>query len=195
MRPFSVIPLLLFAWFLFAEPGGVQAQTQESVPAVTRTPGGALWRAAVVPGWGQIYNKQYLKLPFVYGARGGLLVAAITINDDYQLYRKAFLYKAFEEHVEAGLAEINPYCDEVSYYNRLANELGANSSRPICAQRDTFRRNRDLSYLGIGLVYALSVLDAYVSAHLLDFNVDENLAFRITPAPSGVRLRARIVIP
>ena len=160
-----------------------------------RTPTGALWRSAVVPGWGQAYNGQYLKLPFVYGAIGGLLFAAIKIGEDYKLYRNAFLYKAYQEQVESGLIEINPYETNKSYYDELATEFGQISSSPLRAQRDTLRRNRDFAYLGVGLVYALSVLDAYVSAHLLDFNVDENLAFRINPVPNGVRLSGRIILP
>jgi len=30
------------------------------------SPRGALWRAAVAPGWGQIYNRDYIKVPFVW---------------------------------------------------------------------------------------------------------------------------------
>ena len=149
----------------------------------------------MVPGWGQAYNGQYLKLPFLYGAMGGLIIAAIKIGEDYQLYRNAFLYKAFQEQVDSGLIEVNPYETNQSSYDELAQKFGQISSAPLRANRDTLRRNRDLSYLGVGLVYALSLLDAFVSAHLLDFNVDENLAFRINPVPNGVRFSGRIILP
>ena len=33
-------------------------------------PGKAALRSAIIPGWGQIYNKKYWKLPIVYGALG-----------------------------------------------------------------------------------------------------------------------------
>ena len=46
--------------------------------------------------------------------------------------------------------------------------------------------------IGIGLVYGLAMLDAYVSAHLLDFDVGENLSFRADPLAGGFRLSARI---
>ncbi len=171
------------------------AQSVQSDSLDLRTPTGALWRAAVIPGWGQFYNRQYIKLPFVYGAIGGLIVAAIRNNEDYELYRKAFLYKAFEEQVESGIIETNPQADGKSSYDELAARFGPISSFPLRLKRDNLRRNRDLSYLGAGLIYGLSVLDAFVSAHLLDFDVDENLSIRISPNPDGFRLSARIAIP
>jgi len=156
------------------------------------SPQGALWRAAVVPGWGQIYNRQYIKLPFVYGAMGGLIFAIVSLNDDYQLYRKAFQYKAFQELVESGTLETNPRESFLSSYNLLVEQFGPISSRPIRTRRDNLRRNRDLSIVGIGLVYGLSILDAFVSAHLMDFDVDENLSLRMTPAMPGIRISASV---
>lgn len=171
------------------------AQSVQTDSLDLRTPRGALWRAAVIPGWGQFYNRQYIKLPFVYGAIGGLIVAGIRNNKDYQLYRKAFLYKAYEEQVESGIIETNPREDDRDSYEELAAEFGPISSFPLRLKRDNLRRNRDLSYLGAGIIYALSILDAFVSAHLLDFDVDENLSIRISPIPDGIRLSARIAIP
>ncbi|GMQ82015.1 MAG: hypothetical protein BMS9Abin05_1454 [Rhodothermia bacterium] len=194
-RSIRCVFTLIFFLLIFASVQTAFAQEEGPQTHTARTPTGALWRSALVPGWGQAYNGQYLKLPFVYGAIGGLLFAAIKIGEDYKLYRNAFLYKAFQEQVDSGLIEVNPYETNQSSYDELAAKFGQISSSPLRAQRDTLRRNRDFSYLGVGLVYALSVLDAYVSAHLLDFNVDENLAFRINPVPNGVRFSGRIILP
>jgi hypothetical protein len=38
-----------------------------------------------------------------------------------------------------------------------------------------FRRQRDLAVLGLFGVHLLSILDANVDAHLMDFDVSENL--------------------
>ncbi len=69
----------------------------------------------------------------------------------------------------------------------MVASLGAVSNGYLVAQRDAFRRNRDLSILGIGIVWSLQVLDAYVSAHLLDFDVGEDLTFHVAPGldPGG----------
>ena len=45
-----------------------------------------------------------------------------------------------------------------------------------------WRRNVELSYIGLILVYALQVLDAYVDAQLYSWDVNENLSLRIAPS-------------
>lgn len=44
-----------------------------------------------------------------------------------------------------------------------------------------WRRNLELSYIGLIAVYALQVLDAYVDAQLYSWDVNENLSLRIEP--------------
>ncbi len=170
----------------------VRGDSLSVVEASSHSPQGALRRSALLPGWGQIYNRQYIKLPFIYGALGGLIYAAKTSHDDYVLYREAFQYKSWQEQVESGQAESNPKTSFKDSYEVISAKFGAVSSRPLESQRNNFRRSRDLSLIGIGLVYGLAMLDAYVSAHLLDFDVGENLSFRADPQAGGFRLSARI---
>jgi hypothetical protein len=184
--------------FLLAVTGVAPARAQTVLPdsAVVlrtppKTPKGALWRSAAVPGWGQIYNKQYIKLPFVYGALGFLTYQAVASHDEYILYRQAFQYKAWQELVDSGSAESNPKAYFKASYDRIAAQFGTVSSRPLSSQRNIFRRSRDLSLVGVGLVYGLAMLDAFVSAHLLDFDVGEDLSVRASPAAGGIRLSAR----
>ncbi len=143
-------------------------------------------RAALVPGWGQIYNRQYAKLPFLYVGMGVLVVSAFQANSEYGRYRRAFLYKAFQERVDSGSIETNPQAQFQADYDRIQAELGIDRSGPLETHRDILRRNRDLSILGIGALWALGVLDAYVSAHMSDFDVSEDLTIRVTPSFSGV---------
>lgn len=156
------------------------------------TPRGALWRAAAVPSWGQLYNRQYLKLPFVYAGLAGIVWLAVRNNERYLLFRHAYQHKASLEGLYPEGEE--PPASYVEDYARVLVVLGASSVsssqlRPI---RDRYRRNRDLSYFGIGLVYGLTVLDAYVSAHLLDFDVGEDLTVSVRPGPDGVAAALRV---
>lgn len=177
---------LLLTVCLAIAPESAQSQTSPAdTPQQVRSPKAALLRASVFPGWGQVYNRQYIKLPILYAGIGVLAVSAIQANKDYVLYRNAFQYKAFAEITAEG--EVNPKAEFQSYYDEIAAVLGPVSSSPLESHRDNLRRNRDLSILGIAAVWGLGVLDAYVSAHLSSFDVGEDLTLRVTPsfAPTG----------
>ena len=171
-----------------------QTSTAVEVQTDPRTPRGALWRAAAVPGWGQLYNRQYWKMPLVYAGLGGLTATTLAVNQKYLRYRHAYLYKAYEELVARGQRDDNPWTQYADVYQDIINDVaqGQDLNASILRdQRDAFRRNRDLLYFGIGLWYGLSILDAYVSAHLVDFDVSEDLAFRLAPHPEGLAVSVR----
>lgn len=151
------------------------------------SPRKALWRALAVPGWGQWYNRQYYKIPFVYGGLGGITVALINTNRQYLRFRHAALFKLSQER---GNNEYPQFEDE---YESIRDEVGGEvSSDVLRRERDRYRRLRDLSVIGLGLYYGLTVLDAYVSAHLLTFDVGEDLSMQIYPTPDGVSATLRI---
>lgn len=156
------------------------------------TPKGALRRAAILPGWGQYYNRQYYKMPFVYAGIGGMAAFAYYLNGQYLLYRHAYQYKAYQERVDSGRIEENPKAHYKGDYDQVAARYGDISSGPLRTQRDLFRRNRDLSYFGIGIVYGLTILDAYVSAHLMDFDVGEDLTLQVKPAGPGIQAAVKL---
>lgn len=189
----------VFVLLLFGRPGGVvESRAQpDSVRAEIlkskgfspdHSPWGALWRGAVAPGWGQLYNRQYYKIPFVYAGFAGLGLRIYRSHQHYRLFQRAHLYGRGESMAEEG--EENPYRQYESQYNQVAEFVGERV-REMRNQRDRFRRRRDLTILGTGVFYALTLLDAYVSAHLLTFDVDETLSIRVHPigpvgrAPAG----------
>jgi hypothetical protein len=143
----------------------------------------------VLPGWGQFYNKQYLKIPVVYGMLGGVTGLAITFNRQYLTYRHAYLYQAYRALVEQGEIEEHPYLQYEEDHSRLIERTGTLPTGILRRQRDKLRRNRDLMYIGLGIAYALSVVDAYVSAHLADFDVSDDLSLQVAPVGRNLRLR------
>ncbi len=174
------------------------------VPPSPHSPATALRRAAVIPGWGQVYNRQYYKLPFVYAGLGGIGFLAYRSNHDYLIFRRAALYATYKDvadekrppqYREAYGAEydeaLSLICNGDAGCVERQKARGAEVGRSLRDQRDIFRRNRDLSYLGVGLFYGLTVLDAYVSAHLLDFDVGEDLTVSLRPVPRGAALAVR----
>ncbi|MBD3387023.1 hypothetical protein GF407_19120 [candidate division KSB1 bacterium] len=64
----------------------IAARAQQTSTDTTTTgddypsPGGAMWRSLVVPGWGQAYNKKWLKTGIFAAAEIGLAANAIVQN-------------------------------------------------------------------------------------------------------------------
>ncbi len=123
----------------------------------------ALFMSYVLPGSGQIYNKRWWKLPIVYGAFGGLIYAISFNTSRYNRFSTALDLKRNDEmHEFSG--------------TRLDNE------NALQTLRDQYDRNRQLSWIGLVFVYALTGIDAFVDAHLKSFDVSEDLSLKIKPA-------------
>ncbi len=124
-------------------------------------PAKAAFYSAVLPGLGQAYNKQYWKIPIVYGAIGVGAYFYITNNTEYNKYRQAYFDR------KNGLQDAFPqYTDDVL----------------INAQK-YYRRQRDTAMLLTILAYVLNIIDANVSAHLKQWNVNDNLSFKPVQLP------------
>ena len=128
-----------------------------------------------MPGWGQYYNRQYYKIPLVYAGFAALGYRILTTHREYLLFKRAHI---FGREQQLTGAPTEAYRDE---FNEASRQLGGERLAAMREQRDRYRRKRDLAILGTGLFYALTVLDAYVSAHLLTFDVGEDLSMRVHP--------------
>jgi len=121
---------------------------------------------AIIPGGGQIYNKKFWKLPIVYAALGGMLYWNI---DNIKQHRAlVYNYRLLKD----GDPDTNP---TESPYDRI-------SETSMKSYRDQFQRYVELTSLGLGLVYLLSITDAFVDAHLHSFDVSEDLSLRLKPS-------------
>lgn len=133
-------------------------------------PSKAAFYSAILPGLGQAYNKKYWKIPIVYAALGTGIYFYIDNDKTYNLYRDAYKRRlaGFTDDEFWGTLEdgITPLPTA-----RISND------GLIRAQR-TLRRNKEVSLLVTIGIYALNIIDANVDAHLLQFNVDENLALK-----------------
>ena len=121
-------------------------------------PSKATFYSAVLPGLGQAYNKKYWKIPIVYGALATGIYFYNQNDKDYNRYRNAYKRRL------AGFSD-----DEFQ-------GVILNNDRLLDGQ-DFYRKNKDLSMVFLVGFYFLNILDANIDAHLLDYNVDENLSF------------------
>ncbi|MDA0325871.1 MAG: DUF5683 domain-containing protein [Bacteroidetes bacterium] len=126
-------------------------------------PAKAAFYSAVLPGLGQAYNKKYWKIPIVYGAIGTGLYFYLDNNKLYKQYRNAYKRRL------AGFTDDEFYGPGDTPF--LSDEA------LIRAQR-TLKRNKELSMLVTVGLYVLNIIEANVDAHLLQYNLDENLALK-----------------
>jgi hypothetical protein len=191
--------ILLAAWptASAAQPDSVRTRilVERGLPA-DHTPRKALLRGVVLPGWGQFYNDQYYKIPIVYAGLAGLTYSILRNHDQYKLYQEAHLFRISEERLNQDQIDRNPYPQFEPQYRRVQSQLGAPGTEIQSAvlrnRRDRFRRWRDLSVVGSGLFYALTLVDAYVSAHLLTFDVGDELSVKVMPSPLGNSMALRL---
>src|SRR4030095_11929971 len=91
----------------------------DSLIKAQHSPRKAAIRSAIIPGWGQIYNKKYWKVPIVWGALG--VTGYIFFNNLYTYKDLKFAYAA---KYEASLPPYDPnssypgpYQDSTNYFN------------------------------------------------------------------------------
>jgi len=124
----------------------------------------AAYLSAALPGLGQAYNKRYWKIPIVLGAFGTVGYFIGWNNNKYQQYRNAYLLKKSFPLEE------------------LDDDLAINISEDNLQRGlDYYRRNRDLLMILLVGVYIIQILDAHIDAHLMEFDVSDDLTFRVEP--------------
>ncbi|MBQ4230356.1 MAG: hypothetical protein II671_02285 [Salinivirgaceae bacterium] len=124
-------------------------------------PNKATFMSSLVPGLGQYYNQKYWKIPIIYGGFTGLIYYASYNNYVYKKYRREYKWAT----------DPDPNIQKKSKYP------AANTER----LKDTWRRYRDICFIGIGALYLLQVIDANVDAHFFDFTIDKDLSIKADP--------------
>ena len=117
--------------------------------------------AATVPGAGQAYNRKYWKIPIAYGGYAFMGYTLVTNQKNYKDSKNNYL--ALTDTLES-----------------TVNESGK-SAAELLADIDGFRRQRDLSVLGLLAWHGLTIIDANVDAHFFNWDVSEDLSLRIRP--------------
>jgi len=129
---------------------------------VKHSPKKATLLSVFLPGAGQAYNKKYWKMPLVYAAAGTAVYGIIFYSKQYNDFRSAY-----NERLTTG-------SNVEEFYNRFQTPTLKNF-------RDSYRYYRDLSYIGLGAVYLLQIVDAAVDAHFFDFKITDDLSLNVQP--------------
>jgi hypothetical protein len=126
----------------------------------------ATFRSAVLPGWGQAYNREYWKIPLVY--------AAIGIPAGFWVYNNSW-YKKTKNAYEIRVA------NDTARFGEIDPKIEPLSVDALRYYRNSFRRDRDYSVLYFFIAWGVNVIDATVFGHLKDFDVSPDLTMHITP--------------
>ena len=132
-------------------------------------PAKAVWLGTIFPGGGQIYNRSYWKLPIVYGGLMGCAYAVMYTSDQYMAYKEA--YRDIYYDIQNSTVSNDPSKSYIAILpdGYTINHLGGVSAyqKRLADWQNTTRRYRDLSIAAMALVYALTIVEAYVDAQLL----------------------------
>ena len=130
---------------------------------------------SIFPGAGQIYTKKYWKVPIIYSALVTSGYFIIDNNKKYKKYRDTYLDRN------------NGIIDNLNY-----------SNSELITLKDYYKRNREISIMLFSLSYILNIIDASVNAHLFQYDLDENISFKIDPVQyygtinTGISLQIKI---
>ena len=134
----------------------------QNTASIRYSPKKAGGRSAVIPGWGQYYNRKYWKIPIVWGAIGTGIGFIIWNQKQYKRYKNAFE------------AELNGQPHEFS------GITGVDLKTALGNTQDSRRRYRDYAIAITAAVYLLNIVDAVVDAHLYEGRKDPDLALSPT---------------
>ncbi|MXV50761.1 hypothetical protein GS399_07230 [Pedobacter sp. HMF7647] len=156
----------------------VKAKKQEVVKdsarlALEAMPRRATLRSLVVPGWGQITNRRYWKLPIVYAGYVGL---GLAINFNQKYYKEILTEVQNRTNYPSNEDENgNPYYTPNPKYAPY-------STQSLTDAKDFYRRNRDLSILGLVAFHAIQTIDAYVDAKFFRYDISDELSLKVSPS-------------
>ncbi len=131
----------------------------------------AIYRSAILPGWGQATNKKYWKIPIVYAALG------VTTH---------IFFRNVKQFNEAKAAYANAIDGNPANDNEIPQPYFSVKDQPerIRSFRNQVRQNVDYTVLFFILFWGLNVVDATVDAHLKTFDISDDLSLQIKPGYS-----------
>ncbi len=136
------------------------------IDSVFHSPRKATIYSAVLPGLGQAYNKKYWKIPIIYA---GLATCVYFYQYNKKEYNK--VNNAIIARLDTDSTTIDNTYPDPPYTDAYLQD-----------QKTYFRKNKELSAVIGVLIYIANIIDADVDAHMMYFNVDDNLSLLVSPS-------------
>jgi hypothetical protein len=163
-RPIGAIPAIGDTLGGIPAVGAIGLDTPAVPPRAPRrhSPMRAAILSAAVPGAGQIYNRKYWKAPIAWAIIGGTGYWMFSSRQDYRYWRFQYLYRVDSDPL-------------------TLDENPGIPTGTLKAQRDQAHTAHEWSIIAFTVGYLLTVTDAFVDAHLFDFDVSNDLSLRLVP--------------
>lgn len=168
-----ILLLFLLTAKVYAQNDSLRTPDTENIqlkpPSKRYSPRKATLMSAAFPGLGQAYVKKYWKMPIIYAGAGVLGYLIVDNHRQYITWRDRYIGQRLASENGLELPYINPATGAAYPLDNLV------------LRKNYYRRNRDFNVILSGLLYALNILDANVSAHLKDFDLSNDLSMSVKP--------------
>lgn len=124
-------------------------------------PGRAALYSLIIPGAGQAYNKKYWQVPIVWAGVGTAGYFMDFNTKKYNMHRDAYKNRILGEPVHPDLERY--------------------SAEEIRNLRDQWNEYRQLSIFVFAATWIANSAHAFVSAHLKDFDISDDLSMQVLP--------------
>ena len=136
-----------------------------------------VWWAAAIPGYGQILNGKYWKLPIVYGGFLGCYYAINWNSNRYISYKNGYLDITDNDNTTNSYLDLIPEGRTIDSYGGVSAFTNL-----LKSGMDRSRYYRDLSVIISIAYYGLTIIDSFVDAHLADFDISPDLSMNLRPS-------------
>lgn len=128
------------------------------------SPRRAMLLSLAFPGAGQVYNRKlwYIRAPIATGAVTGGVIFYVFSRQNYLQYRNA-------------VRDRNNGIETIFDSNPSA------TTPALRTVRDQYRKQMEQALFGTLIVYLLNGVEAFTTAHLLNFDVSDDLSFKLEP--------------
>ena len=142
-------------------------------PDSTHSPLGAVIKSAIIPGWGQLYNKKWWQVPIIYGGFASLTVIMIYNHRHYVQDLTVYRYYNNPSVVKSTAL----YYD---YFQKLVKY--GYTQQQVADAVDGYDRDFQLGVLGTVGLWGIQMVDAYIDAKFIhSFTMDNNLGLKLSP--------------
>jgi hypothetical protein len=157
---FTLIAILLTSCLL----AGVTDSNAVKQAVSMSHPKRAAIASLLLPGSGQVMNRQAWKAPLAWGMMAGAGYFVYTNQSSFNRLSVAIDFRYDNDP------------------NTIDEFDGLYTTNQLFSLQNDYRRSRDYAVLGLAGTYLFQVLEAYAAAHLVDFDVSRNLSLRLSPA-------------